>query len=150
MQTWIIVAIWLVVIAAVLGGLFFWGKILQKKYDEQQQLINQHKQVMQLFVIDKKKDKVENLKVPKQVKEQMPKLQRRRKMPVVIVKAGPQILTLMCEESVYNTVPVKKQIKAEIAGIMLVNVVSGKLPETKKPKLSERLKRKANDLRQKA
>lgn len=150
MQPWVITAIVLVIIAAFLAGLFFWGKRLQKKYDEQQQLINQHKQAIQLFVIDKKKDKIENLKLPKQVKDQMPKMQRRRKMPVVIVKAGPQIQTLLCDERVYNQVPVKKQIKAEIAGIMLVNVLSGKLPETTKPKLSERMRRKANELRNKA
>ena len=110
METWQIVLIWVVVIAAIGVGLYFWGKKLQKRYDEQQQLVNQHKQVVPLFIIDKKKDKLENLKLPKQVKDQVPKMQRKRKMPVVIAKAGPQIVTLMCDEIVYNTVPVKKQI----------------------------------------
>lgn len=137
METWQIVLIWVVVIAAIGVGLYFWGKKLQKRYDEQQQLVNQHKQVVPLFIIDKKKDKLENLKLPKQVKDQVPKMQRKRKMPVVIAKAGPQIVTLMCDEIVYNTVPVKKQIKAEVAGIMLVNVVSGKLPVPKKRRFYE-------------
>lgn len=147
MQTstiWILV---LIFVAALLVGLWFWGKKLQKKYDEQQQLVNQHKQVMQLFVIDKKKDKVDNLKLPKQIKEQIPKMQRKRKMPAVIVKAGPQILTLLCDESVYNTIPVKKQIKAEVAGIMLVSVVGGKLPEPKKQGFVAKMKKKAKDLK---
>lgn len=143
------VLIWVVVIAAVGAGLYFWGKKLQKRYDEQQQLVNQHKQVVPLFIIDKKKDKIDNLKLPKQVKEQMPKMQRKRKMPVVIAKAGPQIVTLMCDEVVYNTVPVKKQIKAEVAGIMLVNVVSGKLPTPQKEGLMNKMKRKAKEIRNK-
>ena len=149
MNTWMIFTLVLVVIAALLVGLFFWGKKLQKKYDEQQQLINQHKQVIQLFVIDKKKDTIDHLKLPKQVKEQLPKMQRKRKMPVVIVKAGPQIQTLLCDETVYNSVPVKKQIKAEVAGIMLVNVLSGKLQETKKQGFMAKMKNKAKEMQNK-
>nr|WP_307991037.1 hypothetical protein [uncultured Niameybacter sp.] len=149
MATWMVVLIWLLVIVAIGAGLYFWGRKLQKKYEEQQQLVNQHKQVVPLFVIDKKKDKLENLKLPKQVKEQIPKMQRKRKMPVVIAKAGPQIVTLMCDEVVYNTVPVKKQIKAEVAGIMLVNVVSGKLPTPQKEGFMNKMKRKAKELQNK-
>lgn len=148
-ETWMVVLIWIVVIAAVGIGLYFWGKKLQEKYDEQQEMVNQHKQVVPLFVIDKKKDKLENLKLPKQIKDQVPKMQRKRKMPVVIAKAGPQIITLMCDEVVYNTVPVKKQIKAEVAGIMLVKVVSGKLPAPKKEAFMDKMKRKAKELRSK-
>lgn len=149
MAPWMVVLIWVLVIVAIGAGLYFWGKKLQKKYEEQQQIVNQHKQVVPLFVIDKKKDKLENLKLPKQVKEQIPKMQRRRKMPVVIAKAGPQIVTLMCDEVVYNTVPVKKQIKAEVAGIMLVNVVSGKLPTPQKEGFMNKMKRKAKELQNK-
>lgn len=144
-----VVLIWLLVIVAIGAGLYFWGTKLQKKYEEQQQMVNQHKQVVPLFVIDKKKDKLENLKLPKQVKEQIPKMQRKRKMPVVIAKAGPQIVTLMCDEVVYNTVPVKKQIKAEVAGIMLVNVVSGKLPTPQKEGFMNKMRRKAKELQNK-
>lgn len=149
MAPWMVVLIWVLVIVAIGAGLYFWGRKLQKKYEEQQQLVNQHKQVVPLFVIDKKKDKLENLKLPKQVKEQIPKMQRKRKMPVVIAKAGPQIVTLMCDEVVYNTVPVKKQIKAEVAGIMLVNVVSGKLPTPQKEGFMNKMKRKAKELQNK-
>ncbi len=146
MDTWMIVALVLVIIAALGVGLYFWGKKLKARYEEQQQLINQHKQVVQLFVIDKKRDKVDNLKLPKQIKEQMPKMQRRRKMAVVVAKIGPQIQTLLCDERVYASVPVKKQIKVELAGIMLVDVVSGKLPVEHKPKLRDRVNNKVKEL----
>lgn len=125
---WIVIA----VLAAVLVGLYFWGRKLQTKYDEQQQLINDNKQSATIFVIDKKKDHVANLKLPKQMKDQLPWMYKKRKMPVVIAKIGPQIQTLMCDQKVYDSIPTKKQIKVELAGILIVNVLSGKLPETKK------------------
>jgi hypothetical protein len=147
---WTLFLIAFVVIAALIAGLYFWGKRLQKKYDEQQQLINQHKQALSIFVIDKKKDNVNNLKLPKQVKEQLPWMYKRRKMPVVIAKIGPQIQTLMCDERVYNSIPTKKQIKVEMAGILIVKVLTGKLPEVKKTGIVSQIKDKAMQLRPKA
>lgn len=131
-MNWTVFIIILAVIVAAFAGLYFWGKKMQKKYDEQQQLINQNKQPATIFVIDKKKDKLDNLKLPKQVKDQMPKLYKNRKMPVVVAKIGPQIQTLMCDERIYESIPIKKQIKVELAGILIVNVLSGKLPPAKK------------------
>lgn len=144
-MNWTVVIIILAVIVAAFVGLYFWGKKMQKKYDEQQQLINQNKQPATIFVIDKKKDKLDNLKLPKQVKDQMPKLYKNRKMPVVVAKIGPQIQTFMCDERVYESIPVKKQIKVELAGILIVNVLSGKLPPAKK----KGFKAKLYDLAQK-
>lgn len=125
---WIVIA----VIAVVLVGLYFWGRKLQTKYDEQQKIISDNKQAVTLFVIDKKKDNLTNLKLPKQVKDQLPWMYKKRKMPVVIAKIGPQIQTLLCDQKIYDVLPTKKQVKVELAGILIVNVVSGKLPGTKK------------------
>lgn len=125
---WIVIAI----LAVVLVGLYFWGRKLQTKYDEQQKIISDNKQAVTLFVIDKKKDTLINLKLPKQVKDQLPRMYKKRKMPVVIAKIGPQIQTLLCDQKIYDVLPTKKQVKVELAGILIVNVLSGKLPETKK------------------
>lgn len=125
---WIVIA----VLAVVLVGLYFWGRKLQTKYDEQQKIISDNKQAVTLFVIDKKKDTLTNLKLPKQVKDQLPRMYKKRKMPVVIAKIGPQIQTLLCDQKIYDVLPTKKQVKVELAGILIVNVVSGKLPGTKK------------------
>lgn len=138
---WIVIA----VLAAVLVGLYFWGRKLQTKYDEQQQLINDNKQSATIFVIDKKKDNVANLKLPKQMKDQLPWMYKKRKMPVVIAKIGPQIQTLMCDQRVYDSIPTKKQVKVELAGILIVNVLSGKLPETKKKGLFAKIAKKKNE-----
>lgn len=119
---WKIILIVTIVMIAVLAGLYFWGKKLQKKYDEQQALIDQNKQQAQIFVIDKKKDKITNVKLSKQVKEQFPKRYKKRKMPIVIAKIGPQITTLLCDEKIYKDLPVKKQVKVELAGLFIVGI----------------------------
>lgn len=139
-MNWTIFWIVVVVVIAALVGLYFWGRKLQTKYDEQQQMINDNKQAATIFVIDKKKDTVANLKLPKQMKDQMPKMYKKRKMPVVIAKIGPQIHTLMCDQKVYDSIPTKKQIKVELAGILIVNVLSGKLAEEPKKKWFSRKK----------
>lgn len=107
---------------AVLVGLYFWGRRLQSKYDDQQAIIDENKQLMQIFVIDKKKDKIKNANLPKQVKEQFPKRHSLRKMPIVIAKVGPQIMTLLCDEKIYDDLPTKKQVKVELAGIFIVGI----------------------------
>lgn len=145
-MNWDIFWIVLAVIAAILVVLYFWGRKLQTKYDDQQQLINQNKQAASIFVIDKKKDTLANLNLPKQVKAQLPKLYKKRKMPVVIAKIGPQIQTFMCDDRVFDTIPTKKQIKVEIAGILIVNVLSGKVQDTGKKSFLRKMRDKAEDI----
>ncbi len=135
MDVWKIVLIVVVVVVAVLAGLYFWGSKLQKKYNEQQELIDQNKQVAQIFVIDKKKDKITNVKLPKQVKDQFPKRYQKKKMPIVIAKIGPQITTLLCDEKIFDDLPVKKQVKVELAGLFIVGIKGPKaVNASNKPK----------------
>lgn len=130
MDKWIIILIVAVVIIAILVGLYFWGRNLQKKYEEQQALIDQNKQQVQIFVIDKKKDKITNVKLPKQVREQFPKRYQKKKMPIVIAKIGPQITTLLCDEKIYEDLPIKKQVKVELAGLFIVGIKGPKAENT--------------------
>ena len=43
-------------------------------------------------------------------------------MPIVIAKIGPQITTLLCDEKIYKDLPVKKQVKVELAGLFIVGI----------------------------
>ena len=145
---WKIILIVSIVIIGVLVGLYFWGKKLQTKYDQQQTLINQNKQQVQIFILDKKKDKIANAKLPKQVKDQFPKMYKMRKMPLVIAKIGPQITTLLCDEKIYKILPTKKQVKVEIAGLFIVGVKGPKLTvgadKTKKQSWLQKIKNKVD------
>lgn len=120
------VTIVLLVILAVLiiavGALYFFGKKAQKRQAEQQQQIEAYKQTVSMLIIDKKRMKLKDAGLPAMVMEQTPKLMRRAKLPIVKAKIGPQIMTLVCEESIFDSVPVKKEVKATVSGIYITAV----------------------------
>jgi hypothetical protein len=60
--------------------------------------------------------------LPPAVVAQTPKLMRRAKLPIVKAKVGPQILSLVCDEKIFDSVPVKKEVKATISGIYITEV----------------------------
>lgn len=120
------VTIVLLVILAVLliavVALYFLGKKAQKKQNEQQEQINAMKQTVSMLIIDKKRMKLKDAGLPQVVVDQTPKLLRGSKLPVVKAKVGPQIMTLICEESIFDAVPVKKEVKADVSGIYITGV----------------------------
>lgn len=60
--------------------------------------------------------------LPQMVIDQSPKLMRRVKLPVVKAKVGPKIMTLISDEKVFDLIPVKKEVKAQVSGIYIVGV----------------------------
>ena len=93
---------------------------------------------MSMLVIDKKKMKLKDAGLPKMVLDQTPKYLRGSKMPIVKAKIGPRVMTLMADPQVYELIPTKAEIKAEVSGIYITGIKSvrgGKIvtPE-KKPK----------------
>ena len=123
MPKWLIILIIvLVVFIALMVVLYFVGRKLQKQQDEQKAMMEANKQTVSLLVIDKKRMKLKDAKLPDAVMSQMPKMARNVKTPLVKVKIGPQILTMFCDESIYDAVPVKKEVKAEISGMYLMSV----------------------------
>ena len=119
---WIIAIIVAVVVIAIFVGLFFIGKKLEKKQNEQKNLMEANKQSVSMLIIDKKRMKLKDAQLPAAVMEQVPKISRGVKMPLVKVKIGPQIMTMFCDESIYDLIPVKKEVKAEISGMYIVSV----------------------------
>lgn len=126
MTWWQISLIVLVVILIVLAILYIAAKRLQKKADSQQDMINQSKQVVSMLIIDKKKLRIKDSKLPKIVQDQVPAYMRWRKMPLVKAKVGPKIETLMCDEKVFKELPVKRNVKVELAGMYIVGLKSYK------------------------
>jgi len=125
MPTWLIVIlIILAVLIAALVALMIFGNKLRKKQTEQQAQIDAAKQVMSMLIIDKKIMKLKDANLPKIVMDQTPKYLRGRKMPMVKAKIGPKVMTLMAEPKVYEQIPVKAEIKAEISGIYITGIKS--------------------------
>ena len=111
------------IIVAVLGvGFYFLNKWASTKMVEQQETMDRVKQLVTIFVIDKKKEKPINSTLPKEVKAKLPKMYRFIKMPLVKAKIGPQIVTLISEQKVYDALPLKKNVKVELAGIYIAGM----------------------------
>lgn len=122
MPWWGILLIILAVIIVAFVALYFAGKKLQQRQDEAQQALQANKQTVSLLVIDKKRMKMKDAQLPASIMDQVPKMQRNLKVPLAKVKIGPQILTMFCDEKVFDILPVKKEVKAEISGMYIVSV----------------------------
>lgn len=122
MKLWMILLIILAILAIFLVVLYFLGKKAQKKQEAQQEQIEAAKQTVSMLIIDKKRMPINKSGLPQIVIDQTPKLMRRSKLPVVKAKVGPKIMTLVCDEKIFDLVPVKKEVKAEVSGIYVVGV----------------------------
>ena len=111
------------IIILVLGiAFYFLNKWASKKSSEQHNMVEAHKQTVSLYIIDKKKDKLTNANLPKAMVDQIPRMGKLMKMPLVKVKAGQQIMTMVCDKDVYDALPVKKTVSVEVAGAYIVGM----------------------------
>ena len=113
----IIMLIVLVVLIGVCVALYFFGKKAQKKQAEQQQQMDAVAQTVSMLIIDKKKMKLKDAGLPAVVLENTPKYLRRSKVPVVKAKVGPKVMTLMCDASIYDLIPVTFAVKINMLRI---------------------------------
>ena len=60
-------------------------------------------QQMNLYIIDMKMMKITEANLPKVVLEQVPKYMKRAKLPIVKVKVGPKVMSLICDAKVFET-----------------------------------------------
>ncbi|MDR0999269.1 MAG: hypothetical protein LBL96_00450 [Clostridiales bacterium] len=107
------------IVAALGVGLYFLNRWASKRMVESEEQMARVKQTVSIFVIDKKKDKPMNSNLPKEVKSKLPAFYRFLKVPLVKAKVGPQIVTLMADAKVFEALPVKKNVKIELAGIYI-------------------------------
>lgn len=122
MPWWGVLLIILAVAIALLVVLYFVGKKLQARQTEAEAQMQANKQTVSLLVIDKKRMKIKDAQLPAGVIDQIPKMQRNLKAPLAKVKIGPQILTMFVDEKIFDSLPVKKEVKAEISGMYIISV----------------------------
>ena len=111
-----------IVLAIIIAVLYFLGKKAQKKQAEQQELLDANKQTVSMLIIDKKRMKLKDAGLPQMVIDQTPKMMRGSKLPIIKAKVGPQIVSLICDEKIFDSVPVKKEVKAVVSGIYVLDV----------------------------
>ena len=120
----IVLIVVLVVLIAACIALYFFGKRAEKKQAEQQEQMEAAAQTVSMLVIDKKKMKLKEAGLPAVVLENTPKYLRRTKVPVVKAKIGPRIMSLVCDNKVFEVIPVKKEVKAVVSGLYITGIKS--------------------------
>ena len=150
MQLLDVLFILILVLAVVLGLLYYFNRKNMKKVTQAQDFIEQNKISTQIFVIDKKMEKPTPSNVTKAVYDQLPKTAKIRKMPLVKAKVGPQIVNLMCDKSVFEIMPMKKNVKVELAGIYIVKIQGTNLANKKKKTFGEKMSLKMKQMQQKS
>lgn len=88
------------------------------------------------MIIDKKRMKIKDSGLPQAVINQTPKLMRGSKLPIVKAKVGPQIMSLVSDDKIFDSIPVKKEVKAVVSGIYITDVkgLRGKVQVEQKKK----------------
>lgn len=153
MSPWIIALIVLVVLIAGLVALYIFGNKMQKKQMAQKEQMMAAAQPVSMLIIDKKFMKMKDAKLPKVVMEQTPKRYQNSKLPIVKAKIGPQIMTLIADDAVFDNLPTKGEVKAMVSGIYIVQVksVRGKVTpveEGKKKSFGAKLRKKQTEYQQ--
>ncbi|CDA87606.1 putative uncharacterized protein [Clostridium sp. CAG:230] len=121
--TWtIVMLVVLVVLIAALVALSIYGKKLQERQEQSQQELENASQNVSLLVIDKKRMKLKEAGLPQLILDQTPKYMRGRKVPIVKAKIGPKIMSFICDEKIFEVIPVKKEVRAVISGIYIMGV----------------------------
>ena len=135
----IVLLVILAVLIIALIVLYFLGKKAQKRQEQQQAQIEAMKQTVSMLIIDKKRMKLKDAGLPQAVIDQTPKWLRGSKLPIVKAKVGPQIMSLISEEKIFDSIPVKKEVKAVVSGIYITDVrgLHGKPVVTEKKKKSK-------------
>ncbi len=118
----IVLLVILVVLIIALVALYFAGKKAQAKKAEQDEQMAAVAQTVSMLIIDKKRMRIKDSGLPQAVIEQTPKLMRRSKLPIVKAKVGPKVMTLIADESVFDMIPVKKEVKATVSGLYITKV----------------------------
>ena len=154
-RPWVIVMIVVIVaLVAALVALGIYGKKLQDKQAQTQEEMQKASQTVSMLVVDKKRMKLKESGLPQIVIDQTPKRFRGQKVPIVKAKVGPRIMSMICDEKIFDQVPVKKEIRAIVSGIYIMGIkgVRGNLENApkRKPTFRERLQNKIDSMNNKA
>ena len=98
-----------------------------------------------LLILDKKRVRASDAQLPKVVIDNMPRMARRSKLPIVKAKVGSKVMNFMCDADVFEILPVKQEVKAMVGGIYIVSIkpLRGQtLPRPPKKSFFQRLLRR--------
>ena len=133
----------LAVLVVLLIVLYFFGRKMQSQQVESQKMIEASSQQATILVIDKKKMKLKEAPLPKQVYEQTPAWGKLMKVCVVKAKIGPRVFNLICDDNVFKHLPDHTECKVKISGIYITEIVKGAVYSEKEIAKRQKEKEKA-------
>lgn len=143
----IVLIVLIVVLIIAIIALYIFGRKMQKKEAESQSQMEAAAQTMNFYIIDMKKMKFKDANLPKIVLENTPKYAKMFKLPILKVKVGPRVMSLICDPKLYETLAPKQEVKARVSGIYVTSAkrIRGPIVETdpKKRKEQEKAAKKA-------
>ncbi|HHX55677.1 MAG TPA: hypothetical protein GX705_04945 [Clostridiales bacterium] len=141
----IVLLVILAIIIIAFIAFIIWSRRAQKKAEASEQEIKQSAQTTSMLVIDKKRMRLKDAGLPQFVIEQTPKYMRAAKLPIVKAKVGPQIHNFICDEKIFDLVPVKKEVKAVVNGLYILEVkgLRSSLEKQEKQGFFKKMKNKA-------
>ena len=120
---WSILGIVILVLGVIAGIIYLaYKKFVVPKMNKYDDLMKEHKVSMSIFIISKCRGKLTDENISKEIISQIPKMFRGRKFPLVKAKVGAQIVTLIADERIYDKIKLNKMVKADIAGMYLVDI----------------------------
>ncbi len=146
----------IIILLILLVILYFMGRKMQKQQEEQMPIMEANTMEVNLLVIDKKKMSINDAVaagLPEQVKEQTPVYLKLSKLPIVKAKVGSRVMTMIADPSVFDLLPLKKEVKASVSGLYIRSVKSARggllQQEPKKKGFLQKIGAKAADVVQK-
>lgn len=141
----LIVSIIVLLVAMIV--LYIVGRKMQKREAESKQQMEAAAQTMNFYIIDMKKMHFKDANLPKIVADNTPKYAKRFKLPILKVKVGPRVMSLVCDPKLFETLAPKQEVKARVSGIYVTSAkrIRGPIVETdpKKRKEQEKAAKKA-------
>lgn len=119
---WIVLIITILVLIAMIVGIVILYRKAKKNQEDQAVAMEANKQTLSMLIIDKKRMKLKDSGLPPMVIAQTPKLMRSTKLPIVKAKVGPQVTNFVADEKIFDSIPVKKEVKAVVSGIYITEV----------------------------
>ena len=148
----IILLVILLVLVGILVALYFFGRRMQDKQEQQNAQLQANKQPFVIMAVDKKRLKLKESGLPEEVIANTPWYAKRAKVPVVKAKIGNRFMNLIADENVFDLIPINKQVKAMISGIYIVEVkgMRGQRLVSDNPQKKRWWRRQMDKLREKA
>lgn len=135
----------IVILAVLVVGivvLYIVGRKLQKKQEASDEQLKASAQTMTFYIIDKKRMKLSEANLPKVVTDNTPKYAQKFKTPILKVKVGPRVMSLICDPKIYDTLAPKQEVRASVSGIYVTSAkrIRGPIVETDSKKRKAQLK----------